>query len=120
MKYLLFALAVFLTAFSSGQKTDKKLEIMISNLMKGFNGEPGVYVKSLKSGKIVAINADTVFPTASIVKVSILIGIIDKINRGELQYDSALVYKDSLLYAGEDILGSFKNNEKILLKKIIM
>jgi beta-lactamase class A len=31
-----------------------------------------------------------------------------------------LVYKDSLLYAGSDILGGFKNNEKILLKKVIM
>ena len=31
-----------------------------------------------------------------------------------------LVYKDSLLYEGEDILGSFKNDEKILLKKVMM
>jgi beta-lactamase class A len=37
-----------------------------------------------------------------------------------LFYDSTLVYKDSLLYEGEDILGSFKNDEKILLKKVIM
>ena len=45
---------------------------------------------------------------------------MDKINKGELQYDSSLQYKDSLLYEGSDILGSFKNNEKILLKKVIM
>jgi beta-lactamase class A len=30
------------------------------------------------------------------------------------------VYKDSLLYEGEDILGSFKSNEKITLKKVMM
>jgi beta-lactamase class A len=52
--------------------------------------------------------------------VSILVGIMDKIRRNELFYDSALIYKDSLLYEGEDILGSFKNDEKILLKKVIM
>src|SRR5205809_3866225 len=69
---------------------------------------------------MVTINADTVFPTASIVKVPILVGIMDKINHSELNYDSSLTYKDSLLYAGEDILGSFKNEEKILLKKIMM
>ncbi|MCR6720241.1 MAG: class A beta-lactamase-related serine hydrolase [Chitinophagaceae bacterium] len=40
--------------------------------------------------------------------------------RGELHYDSTHEYKDSLLYAGEDILGSFKDGEKIRLKKIIM
>jgi beta-lactamase class A len=45
---------------------------------------------------------------------------MDKINKGELQYDSALTYKDSLLYEGSDILGSFKSGEKILLKKLMM
>jgi beta-lactamase class A len=86
----------------------------------GFNGDIGIYVKNLRTGKTVSINADTVFPTASIVKVPILLGIMDKINKGELQYDSFLTYKDSLLYEGEDILGSFKSNEKIVLKKVIM
>jgi beta-lactamase class A len=86
----------------------------------GFNGDVGVYVKDLRSGKTVMINADTIFPTASIVKVPILIGVMDKIQRHELHYDSNHIYRDSLLYAGEDILGSFKDGEKIRLKKIIM
>ena len=50
----------------------------------------------------------------------ILIGVIDKIQKGELGYDSTIVYKDSLLYEGSDILGSFKSDEKILLKKVMM
>jgi beta-lactamase class A len=45
---------------------------------------------------------------------------MDKIEKGELKYDQSLVYKDSLLYAGSDILGSFKSDEKVLLKKVIM
>jgi len=102
------------------QKIDKKLNSKIRNLIEGYHGDIGIYVKSLKNGEIVTINADTIFPTASIVKVPILVGVMDKINRGELFYDSSLTYKDSLLYEGEDILGSFKNNEKILLKKVIM
>ncbi|MEK7224750.1 MAG: serine hydrolase, partial [Bacteroidota bacterium] len=88
--------------------------------INGYNGDIGIYVKNLRSGKTVMINADTIFPTASIVKVPILLGIMDRINKSELQYDSAFTYKDSLLYAGSDILGSFKSNEKIALKKIIM
>lgn len=102
------------------QRIDKKLDSKIRNLIEGYHGDIGIYVKSLKNGDIVTINADTIFPTASIVKVPILVGVMDKINRGELFYDSSLTYKDSLLYEGEDILGSFKNNEKILLKKVIM
>ena len=96
------------------------MENEISEQIKDYHGDIGIYVKNLKNGKVVNINADTIFPTASIVKVSILIGIMDKINHGELFYDSSLIYKDSLLYEGEDILGSFKNDEKISLKKIMM
>lgn len=95
------------------QKTDQKLKKKIEAVIKGFNGDIGIYVKSLKTGKIVAINADTVFPTASMVKVPILLGVIDKINKGELSYHQQIIYNDSLLYAGVDILGSYKNNEQV-------
>jgi beta-lactamase class A len=111
---------VLLPGFLYAQKTDKKLESALKEKLTGLNGDIGIYVKNLRTGKTVMINADTVFPTASIVKVPILSGIMDKIRTGELKYDSAFVYKDSLLYAGSDILGSFKSNEKILLKKVIM
>ena len=121
MKKILFLLSFLsCTVFLFSQKTDKKLRENIKEAIQGFNGDIGVYVKNLRTGKTVSINADTIFPTASIVKVPILLGTMDKIQRGELAYDSTLVYKDSLLYEGEDILGSFKNNEKVLLKKVMM
>jgi beta-lactamase class A len=105
------------TVFLFSQKNDTKLQNKIEESINGFNGDIGIYVKNLRTGKTVSINPDTTFPTASIVKVPILIGIMNRIHQGELAYDSTLVYKDSLLYEGSDILGSFKNDEKILLKK---
>ncbi len=120
MKKIVITILFFLPLFAAAQKTDKKLQAKLQTAISGFNGDIAIYVKNLRTGKTVSINADTIFPTASIVKVPILLGIMDKINKGELQYDSSLQYKDSLLYEGSDILGSFKNNEKILLKKVIM
>ena len=107
---------------ASGQKPkiNKPLQRQIEELIKGFNGEIGVYVKNLRTNKIVSINADTIFPTASMVKIPILTGVMDKMNRGELQYHQTLTYKDSLLYAGVDLLGSFKNNEQVELSKVMM
>ena len=119
-KIISIVLCIHCTIIFFGQKTDKKLQSSVEEAIKTFNGEIGIYVKDLRTGKTVSINADTVFPTASIVKVPILIGVMDKIQKGELAYDSTLTYKDSLLYEGSDILGSFKNDEKILLKKVIM
>jgi beta-lactamase class A len=121
MRAFFLILGLALISFTtSAQKADAKLKEKIQEMIKGFNGDIGIYVKNLRTGRIVAINADTVFPTASIVKVPILVGIMDKMEKGELKYDQELIYKDSLLYAGVDILGSFKSNEKIILRKVIM
>jgi beta-lactamase class A len=119
MKAIIILLSLCIAVTGSAQ-TDKKLQQQIETLLTGFRGQAGVYVKNLRTGKTVAINADTLFPTASMVKVPILTGIMDKMRRGELTYHQPLIYKDSLLYAGEDILGSFKSSEKIELSKVIM
>jgi beta-lactamase class A len=119
MRFLLLFLCL-VSLQATAQKTDKKLQRQIEEIVKGFNGEVGIYVKDLKKGRVVRINADTIFPTASIVKVSILLGVMDKINRGELSYHQQLQYKDSLYYAGADILGSFKADEKIELARAMM
>lgn len=119
-KLLVIVCAFFYCNVVSAQNVDKKLTNELQELVKGFNGTVGIYVKNLKTGKTAAFNADTIFPTASMVKVPITIGLFNKINSGALKYDSILTYKDSLLYEGEDILGSFKNNEKVALSKVAM
>jgi len=120
MKKIILAIFISLPLLAAAQKADKQLHSKLKEAITGFNGDIGIYVKNLRTGRTVSINADTIFPTASIVKVTILLGLMDKINKGELQYDSSFIYKDSLLYEGSDILGSFKSNEKIMLKKVMM
>lgn len=105
---------------ASAQKTEKRLEKRIEKLLDNYGGTIGVYVKNLHNNKTVSIKADSIFPTASMVKIPIMIGVMDKINKGELSYHQELVYDDSLLYAGVDILGSFKQGEKIELSKVMM
>lgn len=118
--FFLIAAILISVFFAQAQKTDKKLQSKLQEASNGFNGDIGIYVKNLKTGKTVSINADTIFPTASIIKVTILLGIMNKIQKGELNYDQELQYRDSLFYAGSDILGSFKDSAIILLKKVIM
>lgn len=113
-------LALHTAVYAQTEKTDQKLTKIINELVKGFNGEVGIYVKNLKTGKIASHNADSIFPTASMIKVPITCGIFNKIEKGELNYATQLTYKDSLLYAGEDILGSFKSGEKIALAKVLL
>ncbi len=119
MKIKFWILFIAISRLASAQ-TDYKLATLLQNTIKNFNGEVGIYVKNLKTGNTVAINADTLFPTASMIKVSILCGVMDKLEKGELQYNQKLVYRDSLLYPGEDILGSFKDKDTIELSKVAL
>lgn len=121
MTRVLFIFTLTLTvSLSFAQKKDNRLQKQVESLVQGFGGTVGIYIKNLKNSKVVTINADTVFPTASIVKLPILLGVMDKINQGELSYHQNLRYRDSLLYEGVDILGSFKDTEHIELSKVMM
>jgi beta-lactamase class A len=92
----------------------------LENMIKNFQGDVGIYVRHLSTDKTVSIRADEVYPTASMIKVPILVTLFNKISNGELVYTSEHVYEDSLFYPGEDILGSFKAGEKIALSKLVM
>src|SRR5476649_2747051 len=100
MKFRSLLLLLLCTSAAFAQ-TDKKLTTKLQDAVKGFNGQVGIYVQNLKTGKTAAINADTLFPTASMIKVSIQCGLMDKIEKGQMQYNQKLVYRDSLLYKGD-------------------
>jgi len=114
-----FSLAQQVPAPIKEQK-DTVLVQKLSSLIKDFRGDVGIYVRHLSTGRTAAIRADELFPTASLIKVTILAALFDRIKRGELDYKSELVYRDSLMYAEGDILGSFKDEAKITLSKVVM
>ena len=124
--FLVFIYTVFAgnPAFNN-TKTDHhepdftKIEIELNNLVQDFNGDVGIYVKHLPSGREIAIQADTIFPTASMVKVPIMAQIFNLMAMDSLHYDSTHVYEDRLYYAGEDVVASFKAGERISLHKLL-
>ncbi|MFN3487509.1 MAG: serine hydrolase [Emticicia sp.] len=122
MKKCLFVLSLsflYLSVSAQTAKLDKVLQSKLQETFKGFNGVAGIYVKNLKSNQFVAINADTIFPTASMVKIPIMVGTFDKILKGELKYEEELTYKDSLHY-DDGIVGSLKDGAKLPLNEVMM
>ncbi|WP_066835778.1 serine hydrolase [Rufibacter ruber] len=122
---LTFLVCFLLHLTTSAQQTrkediDKKLTQKLEALANGFQGDVGIYVRHLKTGKTVAINADTLFPTASMIKIPIMVGMFDKMERGEIDPKTVLRYRDSLYYAGEDIVGNFKDSSLVALSKVQM
>ncbi len=100
-------------------KTDKVLTKKLAELSKDFKGDYGIYVRNLKTGATAEINADTLFPTASMVKVPILCALFDKMNRGELKYSQEMTYRDSMVYGGAGVVQFFKDSTKVALAELI-
>lgn len=118
---ILLCLSLLLAMQARAQRTDTHLQKQLQTLIQGFHGDVGIYVYDPVKNTSVSIKADTLFPTASIVKVSLLIGIMDKINSGTLDYHQRLTYTDSLYYSeGDDILSDFKPGSTIELSKVIL
>lgn len=102
------------------QKVDQTLASKIQKLVDDSGLEAGVYVQHLTQGTKVEINADTIYPTASVVKVPIMVGVFNKIHKGELDYKTILTYRDSLSYSKYDIIGCLKDSSEVALGKIIL
>lgn len=95
------------------------LEAELNRLVDAFDGDAGIYVKHLPTGKEIDINADTIFPTASMIKVPIVVRITELIEDGTLDYDSLFTYEERLYYPGADVVGAMKPGETISLRKLI-
>lgn len=121
--FFLFTILVVLSSSEiSAQKIDKKLSLLLQKQTAGFQGVIGVYVKNLKTGKEAFVNADTVFPTASTIKVPIMAGIFDKIEKKELKYFQPLTYDiKKQLYSGDDgLIASLRDSVNVPLGEVQM
>lgn len=105
----------------AGPNPQQDLSAKLNDLVENFQGDVGIYVRYLKSDETIEINADSLFPTASMIKVPIMIKIFDMIENGELAYDSTLTwYADSINYPYEyGILSSFQEGKTITLDEVV-
>ena len=95
------------------------LQQRIEERIAGFEGVVGVHYRHLESGSEISIRANETFPTASLIKLPILFALMEKISAGELDWYGKLTYEISRRYAGEDLLASFRDGEKITLAKLV-
>lgn len=77
---------------------DAALQGTLDRLAEGFHGEVGVYVRHLGTGAAAEIRADELFPTASLIKVPLLLTLYETAERGALDLEAAVPFPDTLRY----------------------
>lgn len=122
LKVLMIATA-WLLAILTGSAVSAAEEGLHAKLMphvEKFHGDAGIYVRHLRSGEEVAVNADSLFPTASMIKIPILVALFDRIEKGELAYNAEFPWSpDSVNYPYDgDILWSYESGREISVDKL--
>jgi len=120
---VILAFAAMWYSCSTDSTTKKKfLQSALEEAVAGFHGQAGVYVYSPGKQLEVSVNADTLFPTASMIKVPILCTLWETVSSGTLDPDSIIrFYPDSIHYPwkGEDALGRFAPGEEISVRHLM-
>ena len=88
----MFFLLMLLTAEAPASSA---FEARLSEKVRGFHGEMGVYAKNLDTGEVVAVNADQRFPTASLIKVAVMAEVYRQIEAGKVRLDQKVVLRDA-------------------------
>ena len=105
-------------AASSGwpaARPDGTLQAAVEAAAEGFDGVVGVYVRHLPTGRAAALRADETFPTASTVKVPILVGVFDRIEAGDLGLGQTLTFRDSLRYGDDGLFSQLQDGATVAL-----
>lgn len=102
------------------ERHDAALQSRLEALAAGFKGDVGIYVRHLKNGATASIRADELFPTASMIKVPILVGTFDAIERGQFSFQQTVTYRDSLRYQYDDSLGVPRDGAKIPIARLTL
>jgi beta-lactamase class A len=100
---------------------DPELQATLDGLVAGFGGDVGVFVRHLRTGATAEIHADAVFPTASMIKVPILMTLFDQVERGVLDLNDRVPYPDTLHYAyveATDVVGYMSPGDTLPLGEL--
>lgn len=121
VRLILISLLVAAPVHAQQERRDPVLAARLDSLTHGFGGTVGIYVRHLRTGATVAINADSVFPTASLVKVPILMTLFDQVERGVLDLEARVPYPDTLNYRyveATDVVGYMAAGDTLPLREL--
>lgn len=92
----------------------------LESLAGNFSGDVGMFVMDLVTGATYEMNADTLFPTASTIKIPILIGMFDRIDKGDLTYRQSVSYSSDHDYSwANDIISQLEPGADVEISKLI-
>lgn len=92
-----------------------ELEEKLSDLANEYGGIIGIYAKDLKSGEIISVNGDSLFPTASAIKLPILVEFFNRVKNNEIDPENYIIIPESTKVGGAGVIQFFNGDTRIKL-----
>lgn len=92
------------TAAAEAQTARSGIERAIEERLIRFPGTLGVFALHLDTGEAVAVNADTRFPTASVIKVAVMVEAFHQVAEGRIRKDQLLTLAADAKVGGSGVL----------------
>ena len=80
------------------------LQTRIEQAVRTLRGSMGVAAKDLTTGRSVFVNADLPFPTASVIKVAVMVEVFHQAAEGRLRRDETITLEESSKVGGSGVL----------------
>jgi beta-lactamase class A len=80
------------------------LQSRVEDAVRSLRGTMGVAAKDLATGETVFVSADTQFPTASVIKVAVMVEVFHQIAEGRLRRDDTVTLEDAAKVDGSGVL----------------
>lgn len=80
------------------------LQAQVEEAVRSLRGRMGVAAKNLATGETVFVNADVPFPTASVIKVGVMVEVFHQIAEGRLRRADAITLTDAAKVGGSGVL----------------
>jgi beta-lactamase class A len=82
--------AILLARPATAQADIAGLRRSIEQITRGYEGVVGVSVRNLATGESLSIRGEETFPTASLIKVAVLVALLDQVEKGSIRLDDPL------------------------------
>lgn len=119
IRFVLPILLLIVASLTVRAQEDAALKAQLQSLIQAHHGHVTLYVHDLSSGKMVAINADTPVPTASVIKLTVLFEALKQIQEGNVHFDDKLTLTKANQVEGSGVLMFFDAPQTLTLKDVL-
>jgi beta-lactamase class A len=119
MNLIRFVVSLFVLSTPLFAAADTTLQQKIEAMAAQHRGKLALYVANLKTGDTVAIDADDPVPTASVIKLPILVEAMEQVKAGKHKLDDKITLQKNDVVQGSGILQFFDTPFAITFKDAI-